>query len=110
MTKSIEAGVALKDAEPVVGQHAPEIRASRHLVGMPNRAILRHLGAGREVRARVESPERAGETHAPESTWRRLIVPGGRGAFVDAGRDSNARRLDGVAGGEFLDDRIRRRE
>ena len=65
--------------------------------------ILRRLAAAREVRTEVESPVRAATVRAV--LWRR--VQPDSGSLNATERNGDARRLDFVAGGEFLDDRIR---
>jgi hypothetical protein len=65
--------------------------------------------ACREVRNMVESsPPRAAAVRALVGT--RTVQAGARVSFIAANRDDDTRRLDAVAGGEFLDDRIRLRE
>lgn len=72
-------------------------------------AIPRRSAASREVRTMVESsPPRAAAVPALLDT--RTVQPGARVSFIAADRDDDTRRLDAVAGGEFLDDRIRLRE
>jgi nucleoside-diphosphate-sugar epimerase len=73
------------------------------LVG--SRVILRLLAAGREVRAMVGSPTRAAELHAMLDAGD--VRPGARVSFIAADRDHDAGPSDGVAGCEFVDDRIR---
>jgi nucleoside-diphosphate-sugar epimerase len=67
--------------------------------------IVRLLAAGREVRSKVESPMRAAAVRAVLGPSK--VQPGARESFSATKRDGDARRLDFVAGGEFLDDRIR---
>jgi len=76
------------------------------LVG--SRVILRVLAAGREVRTIVGSLTRAAQVRATVDSGD--VQPGARVSFVAAERDHGAGRLDAVAGGEFVDDRIRLRE
>jgi nucleoside-diphosphate-sugar epimerase len=73
-----------------------------------SRVILRLLAAGREVRTTVGSATRAAEARAMVDGGG--VQPGARVSFVTADRDHDARRLDPVAGCEFVDDRIRLRE
>jgi hypothetical protein len=68
-------------------------------------AIIRLLAAGREMRTVVGRWTRAVEVHAMMDT--RDVQPSARASFIAADRDHNAGRLDAVAGGEFVDDRIR---
>ena len=65
--------------------------------------ILRLLAGGREVRTEVESPVQAATVRA---VLGRKVQPDSE-SFSATERDGNVRRLDFVAGGEFLDDRIR---
>jgi hypothetical protein len=64
--------------------------------------------AGREARDTVESPTRATEMRAVPDTGD--TQPGARELFIASDRDGDRRRLDAVAGSEFVDDRIRLRE
>jgi hypothetical protein len=70
--------------------------------------ILRRLGAGREVRTMVESPTRLAAVRGMLD--KREVHPGARVSLIAANPDDDTRRLDAVAGCEFLDDRIRLRE
>jgi hypothetical protein len=70
-----------------------------------SRVILRLLAAGREVRTMARSSTRAAEVRAMLDAGD--VPPGTRGSFIAADRDPDARRLDAVAGCEFVDDRIR---
>ena len=65
--------------------------------------ILRLSATGREVRTEVESPVRAATVRA---VLGRKVQPDSA-SFSATERDGDARRLEVVAGGEFLDDRIR---
>jgi nucleoside-diphosphate-sugar epimerase len=76
------------------------------LVG--SRVIHRLLAAGREVRTVVGSPTRSAEVRAMVDAGD--VQPSARASFVVADGDHEERRLDAVAGCEFVDDRIRRRE
>jgi hypothetical protein len=67
--------------------------------------ILRLLAAGREVRTMVVSPTRAAEMRAIPDTGG--VQPGAPVPFIASDRADDARRLDVVAGCEFVDDRIR---
>jgi hypothetical protein len=70
--------------------------------------ILRLLAAGREMPTKVESPMRAAAVRTMLGP--RKVQPGARVSFRTVDRDDDVGRLDVVAGGEFLDDRIRLRE
>jgi nucleoside-diphosphate-sugar epimerase len=74
------------------------------LVG--SRVILRLLAAGRAVRTMLVSPTHAAEARAVVDTDTD-VRPGARLSVIAADRDHDASRLDAVAGGEFVDDRIR---
>ena len=63
MTKSLEADVVLKAAEPLVHQHAPEIQPFGHIIGMPL-ALAQH--------ARQESVENLNQLLADTITLRDL--------------------------------------
>ena len=93
MTKSIAAEVAFKGAEPLVHQQAPEIQAYGAIIGM---------AAAFSGNALKETVENLNQT--------RTVRSGGRASFSTADRGDDGRRLDAVAGSEFLDDRIRLRE
>ena len=56
----------------------------------------------------VREPRHAAAVRA--MLQRRTVQPGSRTSFSTGDRDNDAGRLDFVAGGEFLDDRIRLRE
>jgi nucleoside-diphosphate-sugar epimerase len=70
-----------------------------------SRVILRLLAASRELRTLVGSRTRASEVLDAGDVQARARV-----SFIEADRDHYVERLDAVAGGEFLDDRIRLRE
>jgi len=70
--------------------------------------ILRLLAAGREVRTMMGSPARAPGIRAIPDTGD--VQPGTRASIIAADPDRDAGRLDAMAGCEFVDDRIRRRE
>jgi hypothetical protein len=70
--------------------------------------ILWLLAACREVRTMVWSPAHAAAVHGMVDIGD--VQPGARVSLVAADRDHGAGRLDAVAGGEFIDDRIRLRE
>jgi hypothetical protein len=76
------------------------------LVG--SRMMLRFLAAGREVRIKMGSSRRAAEMPAIPDTGD--VQPRARVSFKAADRDHAAGRMDAVAGCEFVDDRIRRRD
>jgi hypothetical protein len=61
-----------------------------------------------KVRTMVRSPTRAAEALPIVDPG--AVQPGARVSFIAADRDRDAGRLDAVAGGEFVDDRIRLRE
>ena len=71
-------------------------------------ANLRLLAVAREVRSMEESPARVPEEAATIVV--REIQPSGGASIMVADRGHHAERLDAVAGSEFVDDRIRRRE
>ena len=72
-------------------------------------AILRLLVARREVRSvRESSTTRAAEASAMVTV--RDIQPRPDASLIAAVRSHHVRSLDAVAGSEFVDDRIRRRE
>jgi dihydroflavonol-4-reductase len=82
---------------------------SRVLAGGPalsrSRVILRLRAAGREVRTIVGSPTHAAQVRATVDPGD--VQPAARVSFIVADRDHDEGRLDGVAGCEFVDDRIR---
>ena len=66
------------------------------------------LVAGREVRTLVASPPPlTAEVGARAGMGE--VRPSGRQSFIVTNRDHDPRRLDGAAGCEFVDDRIRLR-
>jgi nucleoside-diphosphate-sugar epimerase len=71
-----------------------------------SRVILRLLAAGREVRTR--STRCAAEVRAILDI--RDVQPSARVSFIAADGDHDPRRVDAVAGCEFVDDRIHLRE
>ena len=73
-----------------------------------SRVILRLLAAGGDVRTIIGMATRAATPRVILETGD--IHPGARVSFVAIDRDHDARRVDAVAGGEFVDDRIRLRE
>jgi hypothetical protein len=70
------------------------------------RALVRLL-AGRDLRSVVRRPATAAALRAALSTGDGSPA---RVSFIGADRDHDARRLDLVAGSEFIDDRIRLRD
>ena len=81
------------------------VTGGRGLVG--NRVMLWLLAAGRQLCTMVGSPTRVAEMRALQDTEN---VQGDRLSFSAADRDHDSRRLDAVAGSEFVDDRIRELE
>ena len=73
-----------------------------------SRSILRMFADGSEVPSMDENPRRAAEESATADA--RDVPPSSRVSFIAADRDQPAERVDGVAGSEFVDDRIRLRE
>jgi hypothetical protein len=81
------------------------VAAGPRLVG--RRVILRLLAASREVRSMVGGPTRARAAEARAMVDTGDAQPSARISFIAVDRDHATERVDAVAGGEFVDDKIR---